>query len=227
MSQPTLHHPRIDPRTGNLPRETRHDLLRVAAVAAVIVGGALLAAQAMAASPAARPPAGTASAAAGECPSTLDVTFPRLQDEAPQNLCQYAGKVLLVVNTASYCGFTRQYEGLESVYAKYRQRGLVVLAFPSNDFGQEAADTGKIADLCFNTYGVKFPIFQQSVVSGNRANPLFKSLISTTGQSPAWNFHKYLIDRTGRPVAAFPSKVEPDDPRLLKEIERLLARPTT
>lgn len=165
--------------------------------------------------------------AAGSCPAMLNVDFLRLQDEAKQNLCQYTGKVLLVVNTASYCGYTKQYEGLEKIYAKYRTRGLVVLAFPSNDFGQEAGDAAKIAELCFNTYGVKFPIFTQTGVTGAKANPLFGSLIKATGQQPAWNFHKYLVDRSGQPVAAFPSNIDPEDPRLTREIERLLNRPTT
>ena len=161
------------------------------------------------------------------CPAVLHQSFKRLQDDVPQDLCQYAGKVVLVVNTASYCGYTVQYEGLEKIYSKYRNRGLVVLAFPSNDFGQEAADKSKIETLCFNTYGVKFPIFTPTVVTGNGANPLFRTLIKTTGQTPAWNFHKYLVDRNGQPVAAFPSNVEPEDRRLTNEIERLLARPTT
>src|SRR5690606_10531585 len=107
-------------------------------------------------------------------------------------------------------GYTPQYEGLEALYAKYRDRGLVVLAFPSNDFGQqEPGSAEQIADLCFNTYGVKFPIFSKSVVTGSQANPLFAALTQATGSAPAWNFHKYLVDRNGQPVAAFPSKVEP------------------
>ncbi|MDX3907048.1 MAG: glutathione peroxidase [Pigmentiphaga sp.] len=177
---------------------------------------------ARAADPAGGSPAGAGPAAS--CPALLDVSFPRLQDESPQNLCQYRGKVLLVVNTASYCGYTRQYEGLEKIYSRYRDRGLVVLAFPSNDFGQqEPGSKEQIADLCFNTYGVKFPIFSKSVVSGAQANPLFATLAKATGQAPKWNFHKYLIDRNGKPIAAFPSAVEPTDTRLTRAIEKLLA----
>jgi len=192
--------------------------------AAIVLATALLAAAALAAMPrAARADTPAAPAAAGACPALLDVTFPTLQDESPQNLCQYRGKVLLVVNTASYCGYTYQYEGLERVYAKYRDRGLVVLAFPSNDFAQETGSKEQIADLCFNTYGVKFPIFSKSVVSGKEANPLFASLAKATGQQPKWNFHKYLVGRDGKPVAAFPSAVEPTDARMTREIEKLLA----
>jgi glutathione peroxidase len=123
----------------------------------------------------------------------LNQQFPRLQDEKPQNLCQYAGKVLLVVNTASYCGFTPQYKGLEDLYSRYRERGLVVLGFPSNDFAQETGSNKDIADFCENTFGVKFPMFGKSEVRGSGANPLFKELAARTGRQPLWNFHKYLV----------------------------------
>jgi glutathione peroxidase len=156
------------------------------------------------------------------CPAVLKHTFNRLQDEAPQDLCQYAGKVVLVVNTASYCGFTKQYEGLEKLYAKYAPRGLVVLGFPSNDFKQEDADAKKIADLCYNTYGVKFPMFTSTVVTGANANPLYSELIKATGNQPKWNFNKYLIDRNGKVIDYFPSKVTPEDPTLVGKIEHAL-----
>jgi glutathione peroxidase len=130
--------------------------------------------------------------------------------------------VVLVVNTASYCGYTKQYEGLEKLYAKYSQRGLVVLGFPSNDFKQEAASTKEIADLCYNTYGVKFPMFAPTVVSGANANPLHAALAKQTGKEPKWNFTKYLIGRDGNVIAHYPSKVTPDDPDLLKQIEGAL-----
>ncbi|MES2743195.1 MAG: glutathione peroxidase [Pseudomonadota bacterium] len=166
----------------------------------------------------------SAPVAPAACPALLKQTFNRLQDEAPQDLCQYAGKVVLVVNTASYCGFTNQYEGLEGLYAKYGAKGLVVLGFPSNDFGkQEPGSSKEIADFCYNTYGVKFPMFAKSVVSGPAPNPLFSSLIKSTGKAPAWNFHKYLIDRSGKVVDNFPSKVAPDDKRLVGAIEKALA----
>jgi glutathione peroxidase len=162
------------------------------------------------------------SAHPASCPAVLQHTFKRLQDEAPQDLCQYAGKVVLVVNTASYCGFTKQYDGLEKLYAKYAPRGLVVLGFPSNDFKQEDADAKKIADLCYNTYGVKFPMFTSTVVTGTGANPLYSELIKATGNQPKWNFNKYLIDRNGNVIDYFPSKVTPEDPTLVGKIEQAL-----
>ncbi len=135
------------------------------------------------------------------CPAILQHQFNRLQDEAPQNLCQYAGKVVLVVNTASYCGFTGQYEGLEKLFAHYQAKGLVVLGFPSNDFGQqEPGSSRQIADFCFNTYGVKFPMFTKTVVAGGGRNPLYAALFKATGTAPGWNFHKYLIGRDGKVV---------------------------
>jgi glutathione peroxidase len=161
--------------------------------------------------------------APASCPAVLKHTFNRLQDDAPQDLCQYAGKVVLVVNTASYCGFTKQYDGLEKLYAKYAPRGLVVLGFPSNDFGkQEPGNSKEIADFCYNTYGVKFPMFAKSSVIGAEANPLHSELTSITGKAPKWNFTKYLIDRNGKVIEHFPSKVTPDDPALVGKIEQAL-----
>ena len=171
----------------------------------------------------AQAPASAAAPAAASCPALLKQTFNRLQDDAPQNLCQYAGKVILVVNTASYCGYTKQYEGLEALYAKYHPKGLVVLGFPSNDFGkQEPGSAKEIADFCFNTYGVKFPMFAKSVVSGESPNPLHAQLIKATGKEPKWNFTKYLIDRNGKVIEYFPSKVTPDDKALVSKIEQAL-----
>lgn len=160
----------------------------------------------------------------GTCPALLDHRFKRLQDESPQHLCQYAGKVILVVNTASYCGFTAQYEGLEKLYAAHRDKGFTVLGFPSNDFGQqEPGGSKQIADLCFNTYGVKFPMFEKTSVTSAQQNAFYAQLIKGTGQAPKWNFHKYLIDRNGKVVANFPSDVRPDDKRLRSAIEQALA----
>ena len=157
------------------------------------------------------------------CSPLLSQTFPRLQDEAPQSLCQYQGKVILVVNTASFCGFTSQYEGLEKLYARYKDRGLVVLGFPSNDFGQQEPGSNKeIADFCKNTYDVKFPMFAKSSVSGSNPNPLFKMLIAKTGTTPKWNFYKYLIDRNGNVVDSFGSMTKPTSSGLIDEIEKLL-----
>lgn len=175
---------------------------------------------------AATPPVDTRPAAG--CPPLLASTQPRLQDDAPQPLCQFRGRVLLVVNTASYCGFTEQYRGLEALHARYQARGFTVLGFPSNDFGQqEPGNRQQIAELCFNTYGVRFPMFAKTAVTGPQANPLFAALARETGSAPKWNFHKYLIGRDGRAVAAFPSAVDPLDPRIAREIERLLQAPGT
>jgi len=158
------------------------------------------------------------------CPALLRQRFDRLQDEKPQSLCQYTGKVLLVVNTASFCGFTRQYEGLEALDRKYRADGLVVLGFPSNDFAQETGSNKEVADFCENTFGVKFPMFVKSAVRGSDANPLFKELARQTGTTPKWNFYKYLVGRDGRVVAAYSSLTEPDDRKLLGALQKELAQ---
>ena len=167
---------------------------------------------------------GSAAAhAAGACPALLDRTLPRLQDEKPQNLCQYRGKVLLVVNTASYCGFTPQYKALEALHAKYAARGLVVLGFPSNDFGQQEPGTNKdIADFCESTFGVRFPMFSKTVVKGPQADPLFAELARRTGKAPGWNFHKYLVARDGVAVASFASDVDPAGPAFVAQVQKLL-----
>ncbi|HZY17124.1 MAG TPA: glutathione peroxidase [Ramlibacter sp.] len=165
----------------------------------------------------------TPGAAAASCPAILSQSFPRLQDEKPQSLCQYAGKVLLVVNTASYCGFTPQYKGLEALYSRYRDRGLVVLGFPSNDFSQERGSNQDIAEFCENTFGVQFPMFAKSSVRGADANPLFRELAARTGRQPLWNFHKYLVARDGTVVAQYSSMTTPDDKAFVGQIERLLA----
>lgn len=169
-------------------------------------------------------PAGTAAPVSSTCPALLNKTFPRLQDEKPQSLCQYSGQVILVVNTASYCGFTSQYKGLEDLYAKYKGRGLVVLGFPSNDFGQQEPGSGKqIAEFCANTFGVKFPMFAKSSVKGAQANPLFAELAKLSGTTPKWNFYKYLIARDGRTVEAYNSLTAPDSRSLVADIEQALA----
>jgi len=154
------------------------------------------------------------------CPALLDRSVQTV-DEQSRSLCEYGGKVLLVVNTASHCGYTPQYEGLEALYRKYRARGLVVLGFPSNDFGgQEPGTNEEIASFCVNQYAVDFPVFGKSVLS---ENSFFKELQKSTSQAPQWNFHKYLIDRNGKGVQSFGSAVEPSDPKLVAAIERLLA----
>ncbi|MCD6078468.1 MAG: putative glutathione peroxidase [Ramlibacter sp.] len=184
--------------------------------------GASLAPALPAATPAAPGPVSAVTADAA-CPALLRHTFPRLQDEKPQSLCQYQGKVLLVVNTASFCGFTYQYEGLEKLHARYKDRGFVVLGFPSNDFAQEKGSNKEIADFCENTFGVKFPMFGKTAVRGSDANALFKELAAQTGRAPLWNFHKYLIGRDGKVVANYASLTKPDDAALVKVLEQQLA----
>jgi len=159
------------------------------------------------------------------CPSLLDHQFASLQDQQV-SLCQFRGKVLLIVNTASQCGYTPQYEGLEKLYRRYSDKGLVVLGFPANDFGgQEPGSNKQIAQFCEVNYGVSFPMFAKTSVVGPNANPLYRELAAQTGKAPHWNFHKYLIDRSGKPVAAFESTVEPADAKITAQIERLLVSP--
>lgn len=166
---------------------------------------------------------GTSAAQAGTCGTLLDRTALRLQDEKPQNLCQYAGKVVVVVNTASFCGFTPQYKSLEALYARYQARGLVVLGFPSNDFGsQEPGSNKEIAAFCESTYGVKFPMFSKTSVKGAKVDPLYAELAKRTGKAPGWNFHKYVIGRDGESAQSYSSMVSPDDSAFVRDIEKLL-----
>lgn len=188
---------------------------------ALCLAGPGIAGAATAASPVS-PPVAPASA---QCPSLLQQNFLRLQDEKPQSLCQYSGKVLVVVNTASFCGFTSQYEGLEALYARYKDKGLVVLGFPSNDFAQETGSNKDIADFCENTFGVKFPMFAKSSVAGKDANPLFKQLAAKTGTTPRWNFYKYVVSRDGQSVTSFNSMAAPSSRQFVKEIEKQLLSP--
>lgn len=172
----------------------------------------------------AAPTARAADAPPG-CPAVLQHTFDRLQDEKPQSLCQYAGRVVLVVNTASFCGFTGQYKGLEDLYARYKDKGLVVLGFPSNDFSQETGSNQQIADFCENTFGVKFPMFAKSSVKGADASPLFRQLAQLSGTAPRWNFHKYLLGRDGALVDSYSSLTGPENKGLVRAIEQQLALP--
>jgi len=154
------------------------------------------------------------------CPTLLDRKLDTIHDK-PQSLCDYAGKVLLVVNTASQCGYTPQYEGLEALYRKYRDRGLVVLGFPSNDFGgQEPGSHKDIAAFCVNQYAIDFPMFAKTEL---KKNPLYADLARATGAAPRWNFHKYVIDRSGTRVLSFDTRVAPNDPKLLAAVEKLLS----
>jgi glutathione peroxidase len=161
--------------------------------------------------------------------NVLDHAYRPLAGREPVNLARaYAGQVVLVVNTASKCGYTPQYEGLEALHQRYHGRGLSVLGFPSNDFlGQEPGSEEQIAQFCTLTYGVRFPMFEKVVVKGAGATGLYRDLTAATGVAPGWNFHKYLIGRDGRVLAQFPSKVRPDDPALTSAIERALAQPAS
>ncbi len=162
--------------------------------------------------------------APADCPPLLRHSFNSLQTGESRPLCQYRGKVLLVVNTASLCGYTYQYEGLEALHRKYRDRGLVVLGFPANDFGgQEPGSNKEIAEFCRTAYGIEFPLFEKAGGTRLAANPLYADLIRMSGQAPRWNFHKYLVDRRGQRVQSFGSAVEPDQRELVRAVEALLA----
>lgn len=166
----------------------------------------------------------TPAADKAPCPATLDFTKKLLANEQTVNLCeQYRGKVVLIVNVASKCGFTHQYEGLEALYRTYKDRGFVVLGFPSNDFGaQEPGSAQQIQEFCKNTYGVEFPMFEKTRAAQAEADPLFRTLAKIAGEYPQWNFHKYLLDRTGKLSASFPSREEPQSARIIGKIESLL-----
>ena len=174
---------------------------------------------------AASPRAAIAAETAGaECPALLRHSFNGLQTGKPQSLCDFRGKVLVIVNTASYCGYTKQYAGLEALHRKYKDRGLVVIGFPSNDFGsQEPGSNKEIAEFCRTTYGVEFPMFEKTSVARLDAQPLYATLVKATGQAPQWNFHKYVVDRTGTRIASYGSAVEPTQRDFVASIERLLA----
>ncbi len=168
---------------------------------------------------------GLLGAGSAQAADLLDLNYRPLAGKTEVNLeKQYGGKVLLVVNTASKCGFTPQYEALEGLQTRYAARGFSVLGFPSNDFkGQEPGSEKEIQEFCTLTYGVKFPMFQKVQVTGTDATPLYQRLTAATGVAPGWNFHKYLLSRDGRVVAQFPSKIKPGDPALVAAIERELS----
>jgi glutathione peroxidase len=155
----------------------------------------------------------------------LDQDFRPLASKEQVNLCDsYEGKVLLVVNTASKCGNTPQYDGLEKLYKQYGESGLVVMGFPSNDFlGQEPGTEEQIEEFCRLTYGVEFPMFEKTSVREGEAHPFFVALANQAGTYPTWNFHKYLIDRKGEVVAEFSPRTQPYDPDLVAAIEKALA----
>lgn len=142
-------------------------------------------------------------------------------DEVVKLTERLGGQPVLVVNTASHCGFTDQFRELEAVHQKFKDRGLKVAGFPSDDFRQEADDEAKTAEVCFTNFGVTFDMFTPIAVTGDKAHPLFRE-IARQSSAPRWNFHKYVIDRDGRVVATFPSRVKPDAPEVLQAIEKVL-----
>jgi len=157
------------------------------------------------------------------CPDVLNQKMNNL-DGKPVNLCEFSGKVVLAVNTASYCGNTPQYKGLEALYGKYKDQGLVVVGFPANDFGGQEPGTAKeIKEFCELTYGVKFPMMEKTSVVPGKANPVFAHLHKMTAVAPEWNFHKYLLSRDGKRAISFPAKTQPESAEVVKQIEALLA----
>jgi glutathione peroxidase len=161
------------------------------------------------------------AALADTCPSLLDHKF-RTVDGDEVDLCQYADRAILVVNTASRCGFTPQFSKLQALYDQYKDKGLVVIGFPSDDFRQELATNKEIGEFCVTRYNVKFPMMEKSSVKGAAANPLFKRLAQSTGQQPGWNFHKYLIAPGGKQVYSFTTSTQPDAAEVMARLKPML-----
>ncbi len=162
---------------------------------------------------------------AAECGDILGHSVQKLRTKETVDLCEsYKNKTLLIVNTASKCGFTPQFKELQALQEKYADKGLVVLGFPSDDFMQEHNDEDKTAEVCYINYGVKFPMFKTSPVRGDDANPVFKALIAKTGEKPSWNFNKYLVSKDEQQVQHFGSKVGPLDANFITELEKVLAK---
>jgi len=162
--------------------------------------------------------------AAGQCPDYLNQNIKKLHSEKTLNICEaYPGKPLLIVNTASFCGFTPQFVGLEELYKEYKDKGLVVLGFASNDFNQEAKTDKEIADVCYLNYGVTFDMFAPIAVTGKAAHPLFKALAAQSTE-PAWNFNKYLLNADGKVVKYFDSQMKPDSAALKQAIGQVLSK---
>jgi glutathione peroxidase len=156
------------------------------------------------------------------CSELLNYKMSKLRSSEQLDFCQaFQGKVILAVNTASNCGYTPQFKGMEALYQKYKDQGLVVVGFPSNDFNQEFDESEKTANVCYINYGVTFPMMEKSVVTGSSTNAFFHKLIKDTGQAPEWNFYKYLIGRDGSSIEAFASNVTPE--QLDSKISSLLS----
>ncbi len=144
-------------------------------------------------------------------------------DGATIRLAEQAGKPVLVVNTASLCGFTPQYAGLQALWTRYRERGLLIIAVPSNDFNQEPGGADDIRETVRKKYGVSFPVAAKAELRGPSAHPFYRwAALERPGETPRWNFHKYLVGRDGRLAASFPQSVIPDDPKIIAAIEREL-----
>jgi glutathione peroxidase len=166
--------------------------------------------------------AASAASKAPSCPAFLNQDFRKLHSNDSVNLCTLAaGKPMLIVNTASHCGFTPQFKGLEEAYEKYKDRGLVFVGFASDDFNQEAKDEEEAATVCFINYGVKFTMLAPQHVKGSEANPVFKELAKQT-QEPKWNFNKYLVAADGKVSQYFDSKVAPDSQQFNDAVEKVL-----
>ena len=163
------------------------------------------------------------SVMASECPDVLKFMKRKLNSQETVNFCEaYKDKAILFVNTASKCGFTPQFDGLEKLYNDYKDKNFVVLGFPSGDFNQEFDDEGKTAELCELTYGVKFPMFETIAVRGDDADPLYRLLAEKADSAPKWNFYKYLVDRKGNLVDSYSSFTKPQDEDLIADIERAI-----
>lgn len=165
----------------------------------------------------------SASVSAEQCPPLLQGELRKLRSQDSIDLCQaYAGKPLVVVNTASFCGFTPQFKGLEALYQRYKGQGLEILGVPSDDFRQEADSSEETAKVCYVNYGVTFAMTEPQPITGAKAIPLFRELAAQS-QAPRWNFSKYVVDAQGRVVASFSSQTAPDDPTLLAAVEQAIA----
>lgn len=162
------------------------------------------------------------AADAAQCPAFLNHDFRKLHSSQKVNLCKAAaGKPILIVNTASHCGFTPQFKGLEAVHEKYKDRGLVVVGFASDDFNQEAKDEAEAAEVCFLNNGVTFTVLSPTHVKGADANPVFKEL-ARQAKAPAWNFNKYLVQADGTVSQYFDSKVTPESAQFTAAVEKVL-----
>lgn len=213
----------------------KHHILRVSAGVSIGLGVSLSLGGAAMAQPTSNPAPHTSQPEtkpvdkfADDPTAVLGFTMDDIHGE-PVELTKYTGKVVMMVNVASKCGFTPQYEGLEALYEKYKDKGLVILGFPANNFrGQEPGSNEEILEFCKSTYGVKFPMFGKISVIGDDQHPLYKKLsaaMEDQGGEPGWNFTKYLVDRTGHVVKRIDTRTAPEDESVIKEVEKLLAEP--